>query len=127
MERSQKFGSLLTSKVNVVQEAGDKHMEKNNKVEQSFIKEIRELSAEVAAVKEKIWVPPQVQNPPSQQPMIQPQQCRSCQQNGNGWFCDHCFRCGILAIMFACALHNSVDVPIDFQGNCQRSCARDRV
>ena len=43
MERSQKFGSQLTPKVNAVQEAGDRQTEKNSKVEQILIKEIREL------------------------------------------------------------------------------------
>lgn len=92
MERSQKFGSQLTAKVNAVQEAGDKQMEKSNKVEQSLIKEIRELKAEVAAVKEKVRAPPRVQNSPTQQPMRQPSRCKSCQQNENEWFCNHCFK-----------------------------------
>jgi len=54
MERSQKFGSQLTPKVNAVQEAGDRQTEKNSRVEQTLIKEIRELKAEVAAVKKPI-------------------------------------------------------------------------
>ena len=58
MERSQKFGSQLTPKVNAVQEAGDRQTEKNSKVEQTLTKEVRELKAEVAAVKEKVRAPP---------------------------------------------------------------------
>ena len=37
MERSQKFGSQLTPKVNAVQEAGDRQTEKNSKVEPTVI------------------------------------------------------------------------------------------
>lgn len=36
-ERSQKFGSQLTPKLNTVQEAGDKQIERNSKVEQTLI------------------------------------------------------------------------------------------
>ena len=95
MERSQKFGSQLTPKVKVIQEAEDKQKEKNSKVEQSLIKEIRELKAEVAAAKEKVRSSPQVQGPLSQQPMRQLPRCRNCQQSGNEWFCNHCFKCGM--------------------------------
>ena len=61
-ERMQKFGSQssaqITPKVNAVQETGatvghDKHVEKEIKVEQTLIKEIMELKAEIAAVKKK--------------------------------------------------------------------------
>ncbi|KAJ7389782.1 Tumor protein 63 [Desmophyllum pertusum] len=58
----------------------------------------RERKTEIAAVKEKVRVGPQApserRDPPTQQPMRQPPQCRTCQQSGNGWFCNHCFRCG---------------------------------
>ena len=43
MERSQKFGSQLTPKVNAVQEGGDKQAKKNTEVEQALMKELREL------------------------------------------------------------------------------------
>ena len=78
MERSQKFGSQLTPKVNAVQEGGEKQTIKNTEVEQALMKELRELKAEVAAVKERVRVPPQAQNPPTQQPMRQAPQCRTC-------------------------------------------------
>ena len=65
MERSQKFGSQLTPKVNAVQEGGDKPAKKNTEVEQALMKELRELKAEVAAVKERVRSPPQAQNPPA--------------------------------------------------------------
>lgn len=94
MERSQKFGSQLAPKVNAVQEGGDKQAKKNTEVEQALMKELRELKAEVAAVKERVRATPQAQNPPTQQPMRQPPQCKACQQSGNGWLCNHCFRCG---------------------------------
>ena len=61
MERSQKSGSQLTPKVNAVQEGGDQQEKKNNVVEQALMKELRELKAEVAAVKERVRAPPQVQ------------------------------------------------------------------
>ena len=130
MERSQKFGSQLTPKVNAVQEAGDRQTEKNSKVEQTLIKEIRELKAEVAAVKEKVRAPPpsQAQPSPTQQPMRQPPQCRSCQQNENGWFCNHCFTCGI-SDHYAreCTAQFSRRPPTELQGNGQRSRPWDRV
>ena len=46
MERSQKFGSQLTPKVNAVQEGGDKQAKKNTEVEQALMKELRELNRE---------------------------------------------------------------------------------
>ena len=67
MERSQKFGSQPTPKVNAIQE-GDKQTKKNIEVEQALMKELRELKAEVAAVKERVHTLPQAQNPPTQQP-----------------------------------------------------------
>ena len=42
--------------------------EKNTQVEQALMKELRELKAEVAAVKERVHTLPQAQNPPTQQP-----------------------------------------------------------
>jgi len=53
MERSEKFGSQLTSKVNAVQEGGDKQAKKNTEVEQAPIKELGELKAKVASLKER--------------------------------------------------------------------------
>ena len=64
-------------------------MKKNTEVEQALMKELRELKAEVAAVKERVRAPPQVQNLPTQQPMRQSPQCRTCQQSGNRWLCNH--------------------------------------
>ena len=43
MERSQKFGSQLTPKVNAAQEGGDKRAKKNTDLEQALMKELREL------------------------------------------------------------------------------------
>ena len=60
MERSQKSDSQLTPKVNAVQ-GGDQQEKKNTVVEQALMKELRELKAEVAAVKERVRAPPQVQ------------------------------------------------------------------
>ena len=71
MERSQKFGSKLIPKVIAVQEGGEKQTKKNTEVEQALMKEVRELKTEVAAVKERVHVPPQAQNPPKQQFMRQ--------------------------------------------------------
>ena len=88
MERSQKFGSQLTPKVNVIQE-GNKQTKKNTEVKQALMKELRELKSEVAVVKERVRAPPQVQNLPTQQPMRQSPQCRTCQQSGNRWLCNH--------------------------------------
>ena len=130
MERSQKFGSQLSPKVNAVQEAGDRQTEKNSKVEQTLIKEIRELKAEDAAVKEKVRAPPpsQAQPSPTQQPMRQPPQCRNGQQNGNGWFCNHCFKCGISGhYARECTAQFSRRPPTELQGNGQRSRPWDRV
>ncbi|CAH3162778.1 unnamed protein product, partial [Pocillopora meandrina] len=92
LERSQKFGSQLTPKVNAVQKGGDKQETKNNGVEEGLMKELRELKAEVAAVKERVRAPLRAQTPLTQQPMRQPPLCRTCQQSGNGWPCNHCFR-----------------------------------
>ena len=70
--------------MNAAQEGGDKQAKKNTDVEQALMKELRELKAEVAAVRERVRATPQAQNPPTQQPMRQPPQCRTCQQSGNG-------------------------------------------
>ena len=59
MERSQKFGSQLTPKVNAVQEGGEEQTKKNTEVEQALMKELREVKVEVAAVRERVRVPPQ--------------------------------------------------------------------
>ena len=103
MERSQKFCSQLTPKVNAVQEGGEKQTKKNNEVEQALMKELRELKAEVAAVKERVRVPPQAQNPPIQQFMRQAPQCRTCQQSGNG-VATIASGVGLVAIMCASVL-----------------------
>ena len=50
-------------------------------MEQALKKELRELKAEVAAVKERVRTPPQAQNLHTQQPMRQTPQCRTCQQS----------------------------------------------
>jgi len=109
MERSQKFGSQLATQGNTAQEGGDKQAKKSTEVEQALMKELRELKAEVAAVRERVPATPQAQNPPTQQPMRQPPQCRTCQQSGNGWLCNHCFRCGLVAIMCASVLPSLAD------------------
>ena len=64
MKRSRKFGSQLTPKVNAVQQGGEKQTKQNTEVEQALIKELKEVKTEVAAVKERVRVPPQAQNPP---------------------------------------------------------------
>ena len=128
MERSQKFGSQLTPKVNAVQEGGEKQAKRNTEVEQALMKELRELKAEVAAVKERVCVPPQAQNPPIQQFMRQALQCRTCQQSGNGWRCNHCFRCGASGhYVRECTAQFSRRSPAELQGNGQRSRPWDRV
>ena len=128
MERSQKLGSQLTPKVNAVQEGGDKQTKRNTEVEQALMKELRELKAEVAAVKERVRAPPQAQNPPTQQPMRQAPQCRTCQQSGSGWLCNHCFRCGASGhYVRECTARFSRRSPAEFQGNGQRSPPWDRV
>ena len=117
MERSQKFGSQLTPKVNAIQE-GDKQMKKNTEVEQALMKELRELKAR----------PPQAQNLPTQQPMRQTPQCRTCQQSGNRWLCNHCFSCGASShYARECTTKFSRRSPAEFQGNGQRSRPWDRV
>ena len=58
------------------------------------MKELRELKAEVVAVEERVRAPPQAQNISTLQPMRQAPLCRTCQQSGNGWLCNHFFRCG---------------------------------
>ena len=127
MERSQKFGSQLTPKMNAIQE-GDKQTKKNTEVEQALMKELRELKAEVAAVKERVRTPPQAQNLPTQQPMRQTPQCRTCQQSGNRWLCNHCFRCGASGnYACECSAQFSRRSPAEFQGNGQRSRSWDRV
>ena len=86
------------------------------------MKELRELKAEVAAVKERVRVPPQAQNPPIQQFMRQAPQCRTCQQSGNGWRCNHCFRCGASGhYVRECTAQFSRRSPAELQGNGQRS------
>ena len=128
MERSQKFGSQLAPKVNAVQEGGEKQTKKNTEVEQALMKELRELKAEVAAVKERVRVPPQAQNPPIQQFMRQAPRCRTCQQSGNGWRCNHCFRCGASGhYVRECTAQFSRRSPAELQGNGQRSHPWDRV
>ena len=128
MERSQKFGSQLTPKLNAVQEGGEKQTKKSTEVEQALMKELRELKAEVAAVKERVRVPPQAQNPPIQQFMRQAPQCRTCQQSGNGWRGNHCFRCGASGhYVRECTAQFSRRSPAKLQGNGQRSRPWDRV
>jgi len=94
-ERLQKLGSRLTPKVSAVHETEDvaervKDGEKVNTVDQALLKEVRELEAKIAAVKERVTSPPQVPKQPfMQQPMRPFLQCRMCQQNGVEGFCDH--------------------------------------
>lgn len=128
LERSQKFGSQLTPKVNAVQKGGDKQETKNNGVEEGLMKELRELKAEVAAVKERVRAPLRAQTPLTQQPMRQPPLCRTCQQSGNGWPCNHCFRCGASGhYVRECNAQFSRRSPAESQGNGQRSRPWDRV
>ena len=118
MERSQKFGSQLTPKVNAVQEAGDRQTEKNSKVEQTLIKEIRELKAEVAAVKEKVRAPPpsQAQPSPTQQPMRQPPQLGAANKMRMDGFATIASSVGLVAITHVSALHSSADaLPLNFR------------
>ena len=94
--------------MNAVQEGGEKETKKTTEVEQALLKELRELKAEVVAFKERVGAPPQAQNPPSQQPTRQAPQCRTCQQSGNGWRCNHCFRSSILPSLTDALLQNSL-------------------
>lgn len=81
------------------------------------MKELRELKAEVVAVKERVRAPPQAQNPPTQQPMRQTPQCRTCQKSGNGSPCNHCFRCGASGhYVRECIAQFSRRSPAEFSG-----------
>ena len=68
------------------------------------MKELRELKAEVAAVKERVRAPPQAQNLPTQQPMRQTPQCSTCQQSGNRGFSTIASGLGVVVIMCASVL-----------------------
>ena len=48
--------------MNAIQEGGDRQAIKNTEAEQALMKELRELKAEVAPVKERVRAPPQAQN-----------------------------------------------------------------
>ena len=112
--------------MNAIQE-GDKQTKKNTEVEQALMKELRELKAEVAAVKERVRAPSQAQNLPTQQPMRQTPQCRTCQQSGNRWLCNHCFKFGGSGhYVRECTAQFSRRSPAEFQGNGQRSRPWDR-
>ena len=108
MERSQKFGSQLTPKVNAIQE-GDKHTKNNTEAEQALMKELRKLKAEVAAVTERVRAPPQAQNLPTQQPMRQTPQCRTCQQSVNRWLQTIASGVGLVVIMCGSVLPSLAD------------------
>ena len=128
IKQLQKFGSQLTPKVNAVQEGGEKQTKKNTKVEQALMKELRELKVEVAAVEKRVCVPPEAQNPPTQQPMTQVPKCRTCQQSGNGWRCNPCFSCGASGhYVHECTAQFSRCSPEQLQENCQGSHPWDRV
>ena len=91
------------------------------------MKELRELKAEVAGVKERVRAPPQAQNLPTQQPMRQTPQCRTCEQSGNRWLCNHCFRCRASGhYVRECTAQFRQRSPAEFQGNGQRSRPWDR-
>ena len=80
------------------------------------MKELRELKAEVAAVKERVRAPPQAQNLPT------------CQQSENRWLCNHRFRCGSSGrYVRECTAQFSRHSPAEFQGNAKRSRQWDRV
>ena len=114
--------------MSVVQERGDKQAKNNTDVEQALMRELMELKAEVAAVKERVRAPPQAQILPTLQPMGQLALCRTCQQSGKGWLCNHCFRCGASGhYMRECTALLSGRSPAEFQGNGQRSRPWDRV
>ena len=132
-ERLQKLGSRLTPKVNPVQEseaAADRVKEggKVTSLDQALLKEVRELKAEIAAVKERVASPPRVSRQPfAQQPMRSPPQCRICQQNGVEGFCDHCFKCGMSGHYARECRARSRQWGTGLQGNGQRSRPGDRV
>ena len=91
------------------------------------MKERRELKAEAATVKQRVRAPPQAENSPTQQPIRQPPQCRTCQQSGYEWLCNHCFRCGASGnCVRECNAQFSRRSPAEFQENGQRSRQWDR-
>ena len=91
------------------------------------LKELRELKAQMAEVKERVRAPPQAQNLPTQQPMRQTPQCRTCEQSGNRWLCNHCFRRGASGhYVRECTAQFRRRSPAEFQGNGQRSRPWDR-
>ena len=117
MERSQKFGSQLTPKVNAVQERGDTQAKKNTEVEQALMKELRELKAEEAAVKERVLAPPQVRPPRPQhthQPMRQPHCAGPANKVEMDSFVTIVSGVGLVAIMCASVLPSLADA---FQQN----------
>ena len=90
--------------MSAVQERGDKQAKNNTEVEQALMRELRELKAEVAAVKERVRAPPQAQNPPTLQPMGQSPLCRTCQQRGKDGFVTIASGVGLVAIICASVL-----------------------
>ena len=97
-------------------------------LDQALLKEVRELKAEIAAVKERVASPSPVSRQPfAQQPMRSPPQCRICQQNGVEGFCDHCFKCGMSGHYARECRTRSRQWGTGLQGNGQRSRPGDRV
>ena len=92
------------------------------------MKELRELKAEVAAVEERVRAPPQAHNIPTLEPMRQAPLCRTCQQRGNGWLCNHFFRCGASGhYIRECTSLLGRPPPAEFHENGQRSRPWDTI
>ena len=97
-------------------------------MKQALTKELRELKAEVPAVKGRVRVPPKAQNPLTEKPMKQAPHCRTCQQRGNGWHCSPCFRFGGSGnYVRECTAQFSRRSPAELLGNGQSSRPWNRV
>lgn len=74
----------------------DKTPEKPPKV--NLLTEVRELKAELAAIREGVEkrssTSPHLQYNPVEQGRVPPRGCWSCERQGRGARCNHCFNCG---------------------------------
>ena len=127
-ERQQKLGSQSKTKLNSaqLQDQGEKRME------QTLLKELRELKAEIAAVKETVQHPPQSAGEEREwhrqgRAASRTRGCHSCQQRGQGDMCNHCFKCGGSGHYSRGCRAQSQPLQREWQGNDQRSHPRDRV
>lgn len=108
----------------------DKTPEKPAKV--NLLTEVRELKAELAAIREGMEqrenASPHLQYQPEGQGRVRPRGCWSCERQGRGLRCNHCFICGDVGhLSYQCPRssrrgYNSVNP----QGNGWRLPPRDR-